>query len=101
MRSLILLGVFAATCSAELPSNFVPYAEAKISLDAKTLVAGSKAVDDFKSGYGSYDKTWKRERSIELSAKSFASAQMDVVVRVYWIGKTIRGSERVILSQDK
>lgn len=59
-----------------------------ISLDVRQVASRKKVDDAFNSqGVGSYDKTFARERVIEIAVRTTANSAEEVIVRTWFIGK--------------
>ena len=73
-----------------------PLPATSLSLDAKTVAAKKSVRDDYKTDYGSYDKSFSRARDIEITLRNLGRTPFDVVIATHFIGKFTASNERLL-----
>jgi len=91
LPALVAISGLHAASPQSLPAT-------SLSLDAKTVAAKKSVRDDYKTDYGSYDKSFSRARDIEITLRNLGRTPFDVVITTHFIGKFTASNERLILS---
>ena len=96
MKSTFLIALLVAASSLRAASpESLP--STSLSLDAKTVAAKKSVRDDFKTDYGSSDKSFSRARDIEITLRNLGRSPYDVIVATHFIGKFTASNDRLIL----
>ncbi len=88
---LILLVVLSLAAQAQNLS---------VSFDAKNATSSRSQNSTFKDGYGGDISDFERERTVEITLRGIGAGQMNVEVKVWWIGKPLAGGDKLLLSSN-
>ncbi len=105
MKAFLLFVCFAVGALAQAPASRIGgpkvFAKSSASLEVKAVAAKKTTTDDFKTDYGSYDKTFVRSRSLAIKVTNFNAAQpFNGQVTLYWLGRRgPGGGNRIVIGK--
>lgn len=82
------------------PRSWTAFPRTSLGLDVRGVAARKNVKDDYKTDYGSYDKTYNRERVIEATVRTTGTAA-DPILAVWWIGKSTYYNRRTVLRHQR
>jgi hypothetical protein len=78
-----------------------PLVTSSLILDAKTKATKTTVHTRFQTSYGSYDKTYNRERTLEGNLRNLGRTSYEIIIESYFIGKHIASNDRLIVKSEK
>lgn len=100
VKALLFLLVAVPASRSEDLQKFSRLYRDNVALDAKPIAGGSSTRDDFKTNYGSYDKTKTQARTIEISVRPVSSKKEEISIRFYFVFRDAQTKEEVFVPAD-
>jgi len=113
MRCLLVLAVFAACASAQLPPSLVPpppdytrpapppapVKKYAITFEARTILVGRMSLDKWKTDWGSYDRDYVRMQHVELTLLRWQHG-VECFAEILWFGRELGGEKRRVVFRN-
>lgn len=100
IRLLLVSLTIATTSKAEDILPFDRLGRNNVTLDAKTIAGGSSNQNDYKTDYGSYDKTKNQAKSIEIKTHCLSSNKEDLSIRFYFVFRDAQTKKELFVPSD-
>jgi hypothetical protein len=100
VKILLISLTIVTTSKAEEILPFERLGRNNVTLDAKTIAGDSSTRNDYKTDYGSYDKTKHQAKSVEIKTRCLSSNKEDLSIRFYFVFRDAQTKKELFVPSD-